>query len=769
MARKYSINPTPEELTTIVIIETSSCSIIEESTDTIPQTVLGSVLSTQDITQNILGSMQDSLGMDLNQYYSYGKNYYTGGLPDGTAGTFPVDQGIVKAEIEERIGTPIYLIDSFYHQPIAHFFTLQHMIDVHGYDRNTGQVDTMLDLSDIIAGVNSDAEQICPSYATAIEWTDYSTGAFIVKISAAVEITYWYTDSDGNRNPTIEYKDMTQTFPGSLGYPIYEDHLYTQATYWKISEMGQDNPRVYTWIYDMNTGTIPELPYPDVDTRVGFYPIIPFRIENDDYGSESHVGTPLYDTSTDLLRTIGMEFEDIREAINENPDIDEVDNVYFQLGVMASNTNQEALRYLFNFFERAYQLYPMSYGTWQAVVATNDAIVAAPDDAYIWQYLMEIPAPSLLTINFMYYSVEVEMLYIRSSIKTGYVCPVGSYMQVHDTESSGAYWGVYIPDDDGQGEVLIDVSADTTKFFLRNQVDEDTYVELEICGAVHKNYVYDRYYIETDIYEAFNGADEDGDGIPDSCNFVIPLRKAIMSNISILEQTRLAEKAIILTFNAYEIIHLKWYQTAFFFDLVKVVSIVISVFTFDLVKFTDNLVVTMASGIKNVANAIFQATLMHVSAKFALNYVAEKSGVGAALALSMMGMWAVQSTSFRKAFPLLSVGGIGVPESYLITSNLALKRSVGMDVKKAAGDAVSDVRAMRELYKEEQKKIREAYDDLRWDVAMNHAVLQSVYGGDDTVNGYYDRLIHQGNPGVASLDAISNYHDNALSLPQKFI
>lgn len=759
MARKYPINPTPEELATIVIIQTSSCSIIEESTDIIPQTVLGSVLSEVDITQNILSSMQESLGMDLNQYYSYGKTYYEGGLPDGTTGTYPVDQGIVKAEIEERIGTPIYLIDSFYHQPIAHFFTLQHLIDVHGYDRNTGQVETQLNLDAYPDSDVGDAAQICPTYVYDVVWTDYNTGSFNVRLCSAIE---WFFTGETTEH-YLEY--LIQDYPGSLGYKVYPDHLYTQASYWKVNEMGQANPRVYTWIYDMNTGTIPELPYPDLNNKVGFYPIIPFRIQNDDYGSEAHVDTPLYETSCDLLRTIGMEFEDIREAINENPDIDEIDNVYFLLGVMASNTNQEALRYLFNFFERAYQLYPSSFGRWKGVEAINDSIQNLQGEIESGIYL-DAPTPSLLNIDFMYYSVHVEMLYLQSFVRTGYKCPVGTYMQTHDTEPSRKTW-TYWSSPDMPPEVMVDV--DVTKFHLFHQVDNDTYVELEICGAVNKNFVYDRYYVETDIYEAFNGADEDGDGIPDSCNFVIPLRKALMSNISILEQTRLAEKSIILTFNAYEIIHLKWYQSAFFFGLVKVVSIFISVFSFDLIKFTDNIVVAMASGIKNVASALFQATIMHVGAKFALNYVAEKSGVGAALAASMMGMWAIESPMFKKAFPWLPIGGLSLPESYLITSNLALKRSVGIEAKKAASEAVSDVRAMREMYKEEQKKIREAYDDLRWDVAMNHAVLQSVYGGDDTVNGYYDRLIHQGNPGAASLDTISNYHDNALSLPQKFI
>lgn len=54
------------------------------------------------------------------------------------------------------------------------------------------------------------------------------------------------------------------------------------------------------------------------------------------------------------MKYLGMNYGDLADSINQNPDIDDVEQALFMMGVPADTTNEVEQRYLFDFFNRAY-------------------------------------------------------------------------------------------------------------------------------------------------------------------------------------------------------------------------------------------------------------------------------------------------------------------------------------------------------------------------------------------------------------------------------
>lgn len=148
-------------------------------------------------------------------------------------------------------------------------------------------------------------------------------------------------------SPTKEVKYKTLVFPIP---DVPETSEFLQAAY-LVGDVRK------WWHYQLGTGVHAELEVvltQGAEVSAQFFPMAYFR-----YDKKSEIGdkgSASYKSTKALVSKLGMDYDKIATAINENPDIKDVIQAFFTFGIPAESTDQLELRYLFRFFERVYTM-----------------------------------------------------------------------------------------------------------------------------------------------------------------------------------------------------------------------------------------------------------------------------------------------------------------------------------------------------------------------------------------------------------------------------
>lgn len=293
----------------------------------------------------------------------------------------------------------------------------------------------------------------------------------------------------------------------------------------------------------------------------------------------------------------------------------------------------------------------------------------------------------------------------------------------------------------------VEIEYSGNNMYLRAPLGDGMYREVTVVNLIHLNYVYKNHTVITNLESS---ADED------NYNFIVPLDFFIAQGAgSLFDRERLYVESAKLVFNCYERKKLKWYQSSWFKVILIIVAIVITVFSGAGGAFVSALEAGIGATILYLAQAALISTLI----KYGFEMLVEVLGVEMGIILAIVA--AVASVLVGDASGLLSAENLLLASSGFI---MGVEENLSANMEKLAEEMASWTEEAQKL----DDELNEAFEDLEVDTFFDpydFINAGNIFIPDEEPEEYFNRTIHAGNIGTATLSIPSTYVDNALTLP----
>ena len=495
------------------------------------------VVQKQSIPNDIIRYHSNSFDGKMDRYYDYAKNHYIYGLPFGYGMSTPLfntAQQDIANVISQIEGTTVQLLQA-----------------------------------EIVTGTNADDEakffmkwyrEYVPStgtinpYNLGLEGTVVPTydSAFITP-EGQLSITYTL-DVGGTHTEIVDFRYYAP------GIPVIV------ATY-------RLNDEVYTWVYAPITGEFPTLTKIVLEAdEYEYYPIVPIRHNKiniaeerkSSYYNDNRVNPQDWvidssgttqrsernESTRKLLNTLGLNLDDLSEAIKGSPDIEYIDDAYLNNCILVSDKHQPGLRYMFEYFNRL-ALTQTSTRTEFEAWLSNPTTFSPTTQIIIKDRAIENDAEYHHNLIFNY----VETTTITNS------GTVGTYYSYRTGSGGRDVNGHYFSDE---------------VFVIGHQTTPTQRTIMKVHGLRQLGYINkgngERLVTETTLEEAFKSTD------PINGLFV-PLCRNIIADWDTADATDIAYRSMHIIVQSVVVTKIKWYQTGIFKIIVIIIAAIISVWT----------------------------------------------------------------------------------------------------------------------------------------------------------------------------------------------
>ena len=679
------------------VVSSQTISLIEKDPRYYPTVIQRAILGGSDLASTLRDAAINSIGNKAKAYYRYGRDSYILGLPMGTFMGYYVSMDDVKTVMDRVTGRDSTILDAKIAIPDGKLF-ISSWLTENGYNPDTKEL-----------------------VAMAHSFYTYFFKEAVVSEIGKVKITY--IEKFNNPNPM-----EPDTSKQLITYLNVADAVPNES-YCVVKYTIPHDSAEYTWYTQMSLNLYPELNPENTDIQKSpYFPIVPVRENN---VTSTFTNKPkLAKSSKHLLNKLGLNYGDIISGVDANPDIGQVDHAYIVIGLKLNSTEQAALNYLFEYF---------SY------LENVSTVTEAEDAAWVFGTTYGIsnqPPVNQLEVRCNYYRILLAYRYINKSTVTGSIGKVGTVTQTLNVVPQDVHIST-------NGPSLV---RDNSELILRKQINDTQYVELLVKGPHHINYVYNGYGVDTNIKILTENEDNN--------NFIIPLNRYIFTEVlSQKEQIAVMYSALNITFNSYEVVKLKWYQTGLFQFIMVIITVVLTIYGFGYIANSIR-GMTMAAAAAFIAQQVAISVVISVGLQFAIKVLGLEATVLAVLIM-------VAAVVYSGYGPNGAGSLEGVPWADEI-----LKVASGLPeaVKKYSETMLKKISQEMTDFQDYAQKL---WDDLedKWDAIKHQSNLDPIglfyltdYYPGENPGTYMDRHIHTGNPGVESLNAIGGYVDNMLDL-----
>ena len=679
------------------VVSSQTISLIEKDPRYYPTVIQRAILGGSDLASTLRDAAINSIGNKAKAYYRYGRDSYILGLPMGTFMGYYVSMDDVKTVMDRVTGRDSTILDAKIAIPDGKLF-ISSWLTENGYNPDT---------KELVAMAHSG-------------YTYFFKEAVVSEVGK-VKITY--IEKANNPNPM-----EPDTSKQLITYLNVADAVPNES-YCVVKYTIPHDSAEYTWYTQMSLNLYPELNPENTDIQKSpYFPIVPVRENN---VTSTFTNKPkLAKSSKHLLNKLGLNYGDIISGVDANPDIGQVDHAYIVIGLKLNSTEQAALNYLFEYF---------SY------LENVSTVTEAEDAAWVFGTTYGIsnqPPVNQLEVRCNYYRILLAYRYINKSTVTGSIGKVGTVTQTLNVVPQDVHIST-------NGPSLV---RDNSELILRKQINDTQYVELLVKGPHHINYVYNGYGVDTNIKILTENEDNN--------NFIIPLNRYIFTEVlSQKEQIAVMYSALNITFNSYEVVKLKWYQTGLFQFIMVIITVVLTIYGFGYIANSIR-GMTMAAAAAFIAQQVAISVVISVGLQFAIKVLGLETTVLAVLIM-------VAAIVYSGYGPNGAGSLEGVPWADEI-----LKVASGLPeaVKKYSETMLKKISQEMTDFQDYAQKL---WDDLedKWDAIKHQSNLDPIglfyltdYYPGENPGTYMDRHIHTGNPGVESLNAIGGYVDNMLDL-----
>lgn len=696
--------------------------VLKDFDDPLPGIVAAAVISNESITDNITDYLNNGWYSRSEKYYRYGRDHFARGLPDSAVTDYSPDYKEIRRIIETEVNSKILFNYVVLSTTSAPTYVAKYLQDVRQIDTKTYEI------------------SVYPPGITPVPSIMVYTGMDIAEDNLSVTLHYSY--------------DLILTFSETIPLP-YQTELVYQVQYQLLDVNLETTGNPVYWLYVKGAGTYPTLDAPktvpeDGDAR--YYPVVPFYENKIQIGDPANEGTPLYDTSKNLLKKFGFKYSEVVDSLAEGTEESIGKNkgiyAYMYLGAEVTagilpnqNTasaeekrinwekNQATINYLIDYFSN---LIPKSLVTKKTF---NNFIVNSQKFMY--------PPFNATLISDGSFNIGLNYLYITRERKTGVIGHVGwcNNEYVYATVS-GPLTGITAP-----SSYLLDSSL----LIYRKQESATTYTELTVCGLAQVSYIFDNTSAKTFPKDAFRSEDP--------AIITVPLDRNIVREKSNHYRNRLIHSSLCFVFNAYQIVEIKWYATSLWQTIFTMAAIILAIPSGG-TSFSWASLLT-AAGLKAAAYALLIRFLKYLIYKELIKEVAKHYGVDIAyiLAISMMAYGKFGNFNGLPKMPFA--------ENFISIGNSmwsATKSVIQENMKELEKDKSTTDYQMKQAQKEldKAKKLLDTEADLNPWLFIN-PLPDLMFSHDATT--FINLRVHNSNPGVATLLAPSNYVDLMLTLP----
>jgi hypothetical protein len=700
------------------------------------------LLSSGEIVDNVLEELVGSVGVRAERMYDFAKKGgYTHGLPSGQFTNPAADaQDAITTVLETIEGATVTLDYMHWGPPNNLHVGWLALVNSHGYNPATNQLGnltatkgTPVYLDDMVVVV---PDTVGTFLETSLQqWGIAARAGFTperTSLTAATKKMVQPSPVKLEVGGTSEYMLVSYVWlaggvvqRGTFTIPFagFNDDLsYFQVRY-TVGGVSK------YWIYEDGSGTYPalDLVYDRVPEPAGsFFPFAYFR-----YNKHSEVDdktTPAYQTTKKLVKYLGIDYDQVGETINSNPDIADVEQALLMFAVPANTENKQEQRYLWEFFNNLF----LSQDT---VNQDRSSTVAKLATNIVSRFTSIATVSPSIVVQDTRFKMTLRNNGIYRKRVAGSIGPIGSYASGFDVDSNPQ------PVVDSVTGVASTIPSLIKTHYYRRQVSTGFYDELRVVGMETRFYVLDGW---------FTIGDED-DTI-----LLIPLDHSITEGFSLPDREELIARSMHFVFNSLVITKIKWYQTGLFKAVLIIIAIIITFLDWG----SDGgsvLAAALAAGEYAAAaliilEYIITLVIYRVIFKLFVKLVGVKFAFIVAIVAAVLGITdAFQNGSLQ-----------GAPfASELLTAASGISVAIGDQLTDDLQDLLGEFTDFGKWQKEQTKLLDTAKELLDGNLHLSPFV---IFG--ETPDAYYNRTVHSGNIGIVGIDAISAFVDIKLKLPE---
>lgn len=732
-------------------VATTVSRVIEDKVlpDSVKTGVLSSLLQNGPTADYVMEELASSLGSKFNSYYKYGKNRYVNGVPSGEFLKANECKEYVEAVLSTLEGIPITTTYCTYGPPNASHIGWLKVIELYGLNTETNEL-TVLSALKGFPVYMGDLQYVVPTAQiaelnplTLEQWgvspnTGFTPKRTIGSATAGSLGKYSAIIHDANASEdyfklTYVWEDITVVDEVTTKTKVEEsitfnNNFYSDdANYFQARYIKEGVPKYF--MYLDNSGTYPTLDafYTTANTTGGtFFPLAYFRFNK--IAVDSNKNTQDYITNKKLVKTLGLDYDEVCTNINGNPNIADVEQAMMMLGVPASTTNKYEQMYLFDFFKSVYN----AVSTTTANTSPTFSSIAAllnEGKANSNNGADQVPMSSMV-IQDKKFKLSLNHAGIYKRMVVGSIGTVGTHTSEVQNSSTGQVFK------DFDGNPLTNALA-TTLHVYRRQITTNIYEEYKVADLKVTYYIYGEYSVTAD----------DTDDI-----LLIPVDKSITDTYTILEREKIFSRALHFVFNTRIVTEIKWYQTGIFKVFLVAVAIVISYYTGGAAA---SLVTAIAAGsVTTVLLIVLEMVVLQLVFAYLFKLFVKAVGVKVAFLLAI-------TSAIAGVYQAVDAGTLtNIWAERLLMISTGLSSAGQVVIQEEMKDLLGEMSAFEKEMKKEMELLEEKILALDTSVHLNPFI---VFG--ETPDEFYNRTIHAGNIGILGIDAVSNYVSMQLRLP----
>lgn len=731
---------------TVITVGTAVARVIED--EALPDSIYtgftkGTFSGDDQLVENVLEDLAASIGVRANRAYQYGKKNYAYGVPSGAIleSTSGKD---VMAQVLQGIYGQVATV-SYYH--FGAFNNLHvgwvKLISDHGYVPTTNVLGTLSTAQGKTIYLANMA--VVVTEASLMELANGSLDQWGAPANSGSQVTgnpvYDKALRDVNelKSPTLFELD-----PAAAGdyirvdYTWLEDEAYVvegvaltrkvqKYSSFRMNLDGYDTEKDYHQVrYTLANGSVgyrifedDKGEYPALDALYDpqysangqYFPFTYFRYEKVN-GADDKT-TQWYKNSKRLMNTIGMDYEQVANAIDENPDIADVEQAMMVMAVPANTTNQNELRYLHDYFK---QLLGLSVHDTPAIGSPFTTGLA-----------------NTIVIQDKRFKMTLGFSNIMKRLAVGKIAEPGHYTFALES-SSEVVEGMEV----GSLKKVL-WSTNRKVHVYRKQINLNQYEEVKVFDLNMKYHIFQQY----------SAVGDEDDAI-----LLIPVDMSITRGYSLPVKENLYSRAMQYVFNSKVVTKVKWYQQGWFKYLMIIVAIVITVLSYGSAWQTIGAALAAGAGavVYMIAIGVLKMIIIGYVMKLFVRLVGPEFAFIVAIAAAMVG-----------AYQAVGAGSIaGAPwAKELLALSTGLTKGINVELGREFGKLQAESLEFKQYMEYENERLEKANDLLKTDSRLNPLV---IFGESPTQ--YYNRTVHSGNIGLLGITSVSEYFDVSLQLPK---
>ena len=710
--------------------------------DSVQIGTLRGIFAGEQLVENILEEVTSSIGVKAERMYRYAKASYVHGLPSSSIHFSNAGEAAVQEVLTALEGQPVTIKYSKYGPLNSLHYGWMALIAQYGYNPQTNELTVLsaikkypVYLADMVVNV-AEATVVELENGSLDQWGTAPSAGYTPK-------TPMFSGGSGLSKPirsTPYAVDLSaQVDYLRVDYVWDKDYIHEESL--KIPITGLDVNKNYFqakyvvggitkyWRYQDDLGTHPTLDalFSTTQDSLGkFFPFVYFRHKKKSVAKDPN--SVEYKSSTKLMKYLGMNYGDLADSINQNPDIDDVEQALFMMGVPADTTNEVEQRYLFDFFNRAYVESGGMVRSSSVKIASLFSATSTTGRGAETSIVIE-DARSKMTLG---------MTGLYRHLKAGVVAPVGRHSSERVVQKVTNTAIAYVDEFDTVGSPYTWKSKVPCHYY-RKQLTAGIYEELQVYELNMSYRVWKDYETTSD---------------EDKKILLVPVDHSITENYSASDREELYARSFHYVFNSRVVTKIKWYQGAFFRFVMIVVAVVITILgdysgsalsAALLLEEFGLAALILLEGIMTMAvvNVVMKLFVKLVGAEFALVLAA-----------------AVALYAGYQAFDAGSVAGAPWASDLL---NLAsgLMKEAGSFYTEALQGLQDEYTDFLGQAKEQDEALQTAANLLK-----DTSILSPFVIFGESPDDFFNRTCHAGNIGIVAIDAIHNYVDIALTLPK---